>query len=250
MGTARYLEIAEAVRQAVLDGEYAVGSRLPSEADLVARWSASRGTVRQAVAVLESEGLVGSRQGARRIVLRQERRHSFAELNSFAQWAHGMGLRVTSRILLRSRRAATPEEARRLAVPAGSEVLHVLRLRRLEGEPAMIERTAYAGWAAPAVEALPEDCVSIMESIARKSGIVAQYGEHLIDAVAAGSRDAELLDIRRGSPLLRQRHMSRDRSGRPIEWTDDRYRPGSVTFSVTNSATTTPLERHRGAPAP
>ncbi|KQX56150.1 MULTISPECIES: GntR family transcriptional regulator [unclassified Streptomyces] len=248
MGTARYLEIAEAVRQAILEGEYAVGAQLPSEAELVARWSASRGTVRQAVAVLESEGLVGSRQGARRIVLRQERRHSFAELNSFAQWAHGMGLRVTSRILLRSRRTATPEEARRLAVPAESEVLHVLRLRRLEGEPAMIERTAYADWAAAAVEALPEDCVSIMESIAQEAGIVAQYGEHLIDAVAAGSRDAELLHIRRGSPLLRQRHVSCDQSGRPIEWTDDRYRPGSVTFSVTNSSTTTPLERHRGAP--
>ncbi|MDV9191353.1 GntR family transcriptional regulator [Streptomyces sp. SR27] len=248
MGTARYLEIAEAVRQAILDGEYAVGAQLPSEAELVARWAASRGTVRQAVAVLESEGLVGSRQGARRIVLRQERRHSFAELNSFAQWAHGMGLRVTSRILLRSRRTATPEEARRLSVPAESEILHVLRLRCLEGEPAMIERTAYADWAAAAVEALPEDCVSIMESIAQEAGIVAQYGEHLIDAVAAGSRDAELLHIRRGSPLLRQRHVSCDQSGRPIEWTDDRYRPGSVTFSVTNSATTTPLERHRGAP--
>ncbi|MER6098226.1 GntR family transcriptional regulator [Streptomyces sp. NPDC001728] len=248
MGTARYLEIAEAVRQAILEGEYAVGAQLPSEAELVARWAASRGTVRQAVAVLESEGLVGSRQGARRIVLRQERRHSFAELNSFAQWAHGMGLVVTSRILLRSRRTATPEEARRLSVPAESEILHVLRLRRLEGEPAMIERTAYADWAAAAVEALPEDCVSIMESIAQEAGIVAQYGEHLIDAVAAGSRDAELLHIRRGSPLLRQRHVSCDQSGRPIEWTDDRYRPGSVTFSVTNSATTTPLERHRGAP--
>ncbi|MEV8535408.1 GntR family transcriptional regulator [Streptomyces sp. NPDC051211] len=248
MGTARYLEIADGIRRAILEGDHPVGARLPSESELVARWSASRGTVRQAVALLTSEGLIGSRQGARRIVLRQERRHSFAELNSFAQWARGMGLSAGSRILVRSRRPATAEEARRLALPADGEVLHVLRLRSLDGEPAMVERTAYADWAAPAVEALPEDCVSIMDSIARDAGIVAQYGEHLIDAVPAGTEDAGLLQVRRGSPLLRQRHVTCDQSGRPIEWSDDRYRPGSVTFSVTNSATATPLERHRGAP--
>ena len=93
MGTARYLEIAEALRRSILGGEYPVGAQLPSESDLAARWSASRGTVRQAVAVLASEGLIGSRQGARRIVLRHERRHSFAELNSFAQWARAWATR-------------------------------------------------------------------------------------------------------------------------------------------------------------
>lgn len=125
----------------------------------------------------------------------------------------------------------------------------MLRLRRLEGEPSMVERTAFAPWAAPAVEALPEDCVSIMDSLARKSGIVAQYGEHLIDATAAGTEDSALLNVRRGTPLLRQRHITCDQAGRPIEWTDDRYRPGSVTFSVSNSASAAPLERHRALPS-
>ncbi|MGW0552896.1 GntR family transcriptional regulator [Streptomyces sp. NPDC002926] len=247
MGTSRYLEIADAVRRSILGGEYPVGARLPSESDLAARWSASRGTVRQAVAVLASEGLIGSRQGARRIVLRHERRHSFAELNSFAQWAEGMGYEISSRILTRARRPATPAEASRLSVTAGSPVLYVIRLRLLDGEPAMLERTAYAEWVAPAVEELPEDCLSIMNSIAGQHGIVAQYGEHLIDAVAAGSVDARLLRVRRGSPLLRQRHLTCTATGRPIEWTDDRYVAGSVTFSVSNSADTAPLSRHAGA---
>ncbi|MFF2303012.1 GntR family transcriptional regulator [Streptomyces sp. NPDC058128] len=245
--TALYVEIAEGLRRSILSGEYAVGARLPSESDLATRWAASRGTVRQAVALLTSEGLIGSRQGARRIVLRRERRHSFAELHSFAQWARAMGYQATSRFLHRRRRTATPEEARRLALPEGAGVLDVLRLRLLDGEPVMVERTAYAGWVAPTVEALPADCASIMDSMAAEAGIVAHYGEHLIDAVPAGSDDARLLRVRRGSPLLRQRHLTSNPDGRPIEWTEDRYRAGSVTFNVSNSVGTAPLVRDPGS---
>ncbi|MEV6420570.1 GntR family transcriptional regulator [Streptomyces sp. NPDC051662] len=242
----RYLEIAEALRQSILSGEHPVGARLPSESDLAAHWSVSRGTVRQAVGLLASEGLIGSRQGARRVVLRQERRHSFQQLNSFAQWAQAMGSEVSSLILSRTTRPATAEEASRLGVEPGSEVLYVVRVRRLDGEPVMVERTAYTDWVAPVVRALPDDVVSIMNSIAEDAGIVAHYGEHLIDAVAAGSEDARLLRVRRASPLLRQRHLTNTAAGRPIEWTDDRYRAGSVAFSVSNSAAAAPLERQAG----
>ncbi|MFC8828755.1 GntR family transcriptional regulator [Streptomyces sp. NPDC057137] len=238
------MEIAEALRRSILDGEYPIGARLPSESDLAAQWSASRGTVRQAVGLLASEGLIGSRQGARRVVLRQERRHSFQQLNSFAQWARAMGSEVASRILTRTTRPATAEETARLGITPGSEVLDVLRLRHLDGEPVLVERTAYTDWVAPAVRALPDDCVSIMDSIAADAGIVAHYGEHLIDALAAGSEDARLLRVRRGSPLLRQRYLTYTAAGRPIEWTDDRYRAGTVAFSVSNSAAAAPLERH------
>ncbi|MFD3326834.1 GntR family transcriptional regulator [Streptomyces sp. NPDC058701] len=246
MGTVRYLEIAAALRVAIASGELPVGGQLPSESDLAARWSASRGTVRQAVATLAAEGLIGSRQGARRIVLRHERRHSFGELNSFAQWAEGVGHEAGSRFLSRVRRPATTEEADRLHLAPGTGILAVLRLRLLDGEPVMVERTAYADWVAAAVEAMPEDCRSVMDALAEGSGVVAHYGEHLIDALAAGSEDARLLGIRRGSPLLRQRHVSATAAARPIEWSDDRYRAGSVTFSVSNSAVATPLERRPG----
>ncbi|MFJ4967792.1 GntR family transcriptional regulator [Streptomyces sp. NPDC088755] len=246
MGHSRYREIAESLRHAIRTGAYPLGSRLPSESDLAGRWSVSRGTVRQAVALLASEGLIGSRQGARRVVLRQERHQSFRQLNSFAQWAQAMGCEVAGRILTRTTRTATDEEAERLDAEPGSEVLYVLRLRWLDGEPVMVERTVYAGWVAPAVLALPEDCVSIMDSIAERADVVAHYGEHLIDAVAAGSEDARLLRVRRASPLLRQRHLTYTAAGRAIEWTDDRYRAGSVVFNVMNSAAAAPLERRAG----
>ncbi|WP_084965221.1 GntR family transcriptional regulator [Thermoactinospora rubra] len=240
---ARYERIAAELRDDILGGAYPVGSQLPSEAELAARYSAARGTVRQAIAVLIAEGLIGSRQGARRVVLGNTPSQSFAELHSFAQWAKANGLRVGGRVISQTPRAARGAEAERLAC---GEVLEVLRLRTLEGEPVLIERTVYAGWIAPAVAALPPDCDSVTQALYDSVGLVFAYGEHLIDAVAAGASDARLLGVRRGSPLLRQRRITTTYEGRPVEWSDDRYRAGSVTFSIRNSIGSNPLVRQAG----
>ncbi|WP_182885736.1 GntR family transcriptional regulator [Microbispora sp. H10885] len=245
---ARYEQIAGDLRDAIVRGDYPIGGRLPSEADLALRHSASRGTVRQAVALLAAEGLVGSRQGARRIVLGSERSQSFTELHSFAQWARSMGYRASGSVLSSRRRPCAPDEAVRLSVEPGEEVLDVRRLRHLDGEPVLVEHTVYAGWIAPAVERLDPECESVTQELYDSVGLVFAYGEHLIDAVAAGAGEARLLGVRRGSPLLRQRRTTTSQEGRPVEWSDDRYRAGSVTFSIRNSTAANPLGRRAGEP--
>jgi GntR family transcriptional regulator len=240
---ARHEEIAEALRRAIDREEYTVGSRLPAETDLAARYGVSRGTVRQAVAALTSEGLIGSRQGARRVVLAGRRSQSFEELRSFAQWARAMGREATGRVVSSGYRPATPEDSVRLQLAAGTPVLHVLRVRGLDGEPVLLERTVYADWISPAVEAIEPDCPSVTQRLYEDTGLVFAYGEHLIDAVAAGAQDAELLGVRRTSPLLRVRRVTTTREGRPVEWSDDRYRPDAVTFTVHNSIANNALAR-------
>ncbi|MFI6740714.1 GntR family transcriptional regulator [Nonomuraea sp. NPDC050451] len=240
---ARYELIADDLRNEIVSGALPVGSQLPSEAELAERYRAARGTVRQAVAVLAAEGLVGSRQGARRIVLGRARSQSFAELHSFAQWARANGYRFGGQVITQRRRPASTAESARLGP---GEVLEVLRLRSLEGEPVLLERTVYAEWVAAAVERIPDDCESVTEALYDSIGLVFAYGEHLIDAVSAGVEDARLLGVRRGSPLLRQRRVTTTHEGRPVESSDDRYRPGSVTFSIRNSIGANPLVRQAG----
>ena len=58
-----YQRIVEQVEQAVLRGDLRPGQRLPSERDLVEQFGASRSTVREALRVLESNGVVRSRPG-------------------------------------------------------------------------------------------------------------------------------------------------------------------------------------------
>jgi GntR family transcriptional regulator len=180
------------------------------------------------------------------MVLASRRSQSFAELRSFAQWAGAMGRTATGRVVSSAYRPSEVEDTVRLQLTAGTQVLQVLRVRGLDGEPVLLERTVYADWIAPAVERIEPDCPSVTQRLYEDTGLVFAYGEHLIDAVAAGARDAELLGVRRTSPLLRVRRVTTTREGRPVEWSDDRYRSDAVSFSIHNSIGNNALARQTG----
>jgi GntR family transcriptional regulator len=55
---ALYRQVAAAIRDAIVYGEYPPGSPLPSEAQLIRRYEVSRPTVRNAIAALRTEGLI------------------------------------------------------------------------------------------------------------------------------------------------------------------------------------------------
>lgn len=58
-----YQRIVEQIEDAITRGDLKPGQRLPSERELVSQFGASRPTVREALRVLESNGLVRSRPG-------------------------------------------------------------------------------------------------------------------------------------------------------------------------------------------
>src|SRR4051794_17874559 len=57
--------IIDQIRQLIHSGQLATGARLPSERDLCVQFGVSRVTVREALRVLEANGLVEIRVGAR-----------------------------------------------------------------------------------------------------------------------------------------------------------------------------------------
>jgi DNA-binding FadR family transcriptional regulator len=61
---ARYQEIHQIIRRRIFDGEYPLGSNLPSEAFFCDEFSASRFTVREAFRRLQTDGMVERKQGA------------------------------------------------------------------------------------------------------------------------------------------------------------------------------------------
>lgn len=65
-------KISEELRGAIAAGDYQTGDRLPSESELTRAHSVSRAVVREAIAILRSDGLVEARKGAGVYVLPQE----------------------------------------------------------------------------------------------------------------------------------------------------------------------------------
>src|SRR6266540_7551683 len=58
-----YLQIADELRDQILNEALRPGARLPSEHDLMEQYGAARQTVRKAIAELKSEGLLDSERG-------------------------------------------------------------------------------------------------------------------------------------------------------------------------------------------
>ena len=56
-------QIADKLREMIIQEEMTTGSKLPAEAELMARFGVSRSTVREAVKILKTENIVDIRQG-------------------------------------------------------------------------------------------------------------------------------------------------------------------------------------------
>lgn len=231
----RYRIVADLLADRIAGGTYPVGSLLPGEQALAAECGVARGTVRSALAHLARRGAVASRPGAGWMVQSSLHTQGLASFGSFAQWARSRGMEPGGRAVARERTAATAEQARMLRIPQGSELLGFIRLRTLDGQVVMIERSLYPGWLAPVLSGVADDAVSHAEILA-EAGHGEAFGSHHIDAVAASSDDARLLGVRRSSPLLRVRRQAYARDGRPLDFSEDRYLPGVVSFEAASSA--------------
>ncbi len=246
-GESLYRKVADDIKAAIAAGAYPPGALLPSEAELAERYSVSRGTIRQAFAALRADGVISSRRGARRVVIGGPRVQSFGELLSFSRWARAIGEEPAGRVVSLERRPATAAEASRLNLGDDAFIYFLVRVRLLSGRPVMLERAAYPERVGILVAGLSLTVDSITQRL-EELGVVFTDAEHVIDAVPASAEDARLLGVRAGVPLLRERRFTTDRSGLPVEWSDDRYLATEAAFSVRNSVSVNALSRTSAPP--
>lgn len=232
----RHTAIAEVLREEIGTGEYPEGSPLPSEARLSDRFQVSRGTIRQAVGALRTEGLIVGGRGRAPVVRRPGLSQSFDQLVSFTAWARQLGRTPSARALELARRPADPESAEQLDLDPGTPVFQYRRLRMLDGEPVMIERTTMIESVGRLLLDCDLDAGSVYAQLGAR-GVVFSEAHQTIAAIAAGADDAALLGIARRAPLLEVRRRALDPEGRSIEWAHDRYRGDAFEITVHNQHT-------------
>ena len=190
--------------------------------------------MRQALAALREEGLIGGGQGRRPVVLDPVPSQPFATLVSFSRWAELIGRtpgQQTQEIALRRPEAGV---AAALHLDPGTPAVQLVRLRLLDGEPAMVERTTFVASIGRALLDVDLDAGSIYELLTAR-GADLHAARHTLDAIAADAVDAALLGVPVGAPLLRERRLATSSTGEPLEWSDDRYRSDIATVTITNT---------------
>jgi GntR family transcriptional regulator len=231
--------IGDELRRRIFDGELAVGDAVPSESQLAEDFGASRGTVRQALAGLRIEGLIGGGRGRPPVVRSTVAAQPFDTFLSFTAWARGLGRTPGQRTVEVARRAVGEEAADVLDLAPGDPVVEVLRLRLLDGQPAMLERATFVEPVGRLLFEFDPDAGSIYAYLTSR-GVDLAAARHTFDAVASGPVDAEHLGVTVGAPLLRERRRTTTAGGEPLEYGDDRYLPGVVTFTIDNTRTPGP----------
>jgi len=151
-----YRQIADHLRSSILRGEIAPGSPIPSEQELCDKYSAARGTVRQAIALLRNEGLVLSERGrgtfarerppVRRLGHdRFARRHRQAGKAAFIAETEAAGLVPQVEVLQVEPIEAPTDVAKRLGVRSSSRVLIRRRRYLVDGHPVEMA-SSYLPW--------------------------------------------------------------------------------------------------------
>ena len=225
-----YEELAARVRS----GSWRTGQRVPSERALVKELGAPRDAVRRALSRLRTEGIITGGRDAPPRVQRGVPVQGFGTLVSFTDWARQSGFTPGNQVVERSVLAATESIARELCVHPDDTVVEVVRLRTLNGEPALFERAWFPHRIGAQLFDACDSGDSLSDALAR-AGSAPARAKHIIDAVAAHPLDAEWLRVPAGSPLLRSRRTSLTADGTVVEYADDRYLPSMTAFAIENA---------------
>ena len=138
-GQSRYGKLALALRDRILQGEWAPGDVIPAESALAQSYGVALGTIRQALALLVEDGVLQRRHGKGTFVTKGVDGASMMRFFRFRGLNDGQSEAPQSRILSSRMRSATAQEINAFGLTKGAQVLQLERLRSLSGEPCLLE---------------------------------------------------------------------------------------------------------------
>jgi len=210
------------------------GERLPSEPDLARQLSVSRATLREAMRIFETQGLIHRRQGVGTFVIQPSGviETGLELLESIHTMAERIGLDVEVGTFQIVTRAPTEDEAESLDLDSEKKVVQITWAMEAEGRPV-----------AHLMDVLPEDLIpaeeirlnfngSILDLLAEKSGISLSTSRTEINAVAAPPEIARSLGIQRGDVVLYFEATLYSADGIAVDHSYSYYLPGYFKFHV------------------
>lgn len=218
-GAPLWTQFRDVVRGKILQGELAVGAKLPTEAEFGEQYGISRIVVREALADLVRNGLIYKIRGQGAFVSARERDEDFVStVLGFSDEMARKGRTVRTQVLVQELRVPTAQEASALALADADMVVGLKRLRSVDGELQLLVETAVPADLAPGLHRTRLENRSLYDVLRRQYGLRIVRAERWIDAVAPDAATCELLGMASAEPLLRIESIAYGSNGRPLEY--------------------------------
>jgi DNA-binding GntR family transcriptional regulator len=233
-----HLQVADDLRQRIVEGDLAPGARLPSRAALAAEHHVSEQVVRRAIDQLTAEGLLFVQAGARPIVrgrpsVTRLTRSWYRESRAGSPFRADMAAqgRVGDWSVRSERDAASVRVAERLKIAQGDPVMRSAYVFRADGRPVMLstswEPLAVTG-GTPIV--LPEEGPQAGRGVVQRMSSIGEtvtHAEEVVTARPVTGAEGESLEVMAGTivMVIERTYVTAER---PVETADiivpvDRY---------------------------
>lgn len=225
--------IADTLLSEIGEGHYRPGDRLPTEAQLAARFSVNRHTVRHALASLIQTGLLHARRGAGVFVASEPQTYPLGRRVRFHQNVAASGRTPSRQILRLETRSCDGREAEALALELGAQVHVVEGLSLVDGMALAAFRSVFPAAPLPGLLAELERTGSVTAALSFCGVTDYTRASTRLTATCARATLALQLRIAEGAAILRSVAINHDPAGHPIEFGTTWFAGDRVELTVT-----------------
>ncbi|HEX5085447.1 MAG TPA: GntR family transcriptional regulator [Blastocatellia bacterium] len=201
-----YYQLENILREKIVSGAFAAGSRLPTESELIRIYGVGRITVRQALAALTKEGLIErKRRRGTFVTERKTRRRHFDEgidLTGSLDEIIAAETGATFKVIEMNRIDADPQEAELFGLGTGAPLYRVKRLGLRDDKPRNLTINYLPAEIGEKLTPEELSAGSLLQTLETRFGLKLKSATQRITAAMADPYIAKLLDARVGSPML------------------------------------------------
>ncbi|KVV01893.1 MULTISPECIES: trehalose operon repressor [Pseudomonas] len=207
------------------------GARLPSEAELMAAYDASRGTVRKAIEQLQERGFAQKVHGKGTFVLSSSPiEFQLGGIVSFQETWPRLGNDVSTHVVECVQFPLEGALCEHIDAPPGSSITRIKRVRRIDGKRVILDINHFVNALIPG---LNEDIAqhSIYAYIEQTLNLYISYAQRTIEAVPRSKDDQQHLDLGDQSHVIVVSNQTFLQDGRQFEYTESRHTLDKFYFS-------------------
>ncbi|MCH4826694.1 MAG: GntR family transcriptional regulator [Planococcus sp. (in: firmicutes)] len=226
-----YIQIEEQLKKQIQQGDFLVGTAIPSERELTESFGVSRMTVRQSVTNLVNEGLLYREKGRGTFVASPKVEQPLNGLTSFTEDMLARGMVPSNKIIGFEILEPDADVSADLQLVDGDKVYFIERIRFADDKTMAIERTYLP---VDRVPSLHRDLLqgSLYAMIENNQQLKISHATQRMEAGMVKKEDAELLQIDVPAAILMIERISYLDGDLPFELVRSTYRADRYKFTT------------------